>query len=352
MGRMQKAVAVLLLSVAAVSAQQAWPSNLPLPAGYSSLSDYGVAACSNSTLTDCCCATSLKGTGGACSDVEQILCFIKAKKTQLDTKQGALKDALNSDGSMIWILFCGALVFFMQCGFAMLEAGAVRVDNTLNIIFKNLMDICFGAICFYCWGYGFAYGEDTGNGFIGKNNFFLTRENEDESGQYMFFFQFAFAATAATIVSGSVCERMKLSVYFIYSIIITSWVYPVIVHWVWSSGGWLSAFADEDTRLGKLGMIDYAGSGVVHMTGGWAGLCGAIAVGPRLGRFDPETGAVLKIKGQSASSHALLSALGTLILWFGWYGFNAGSTLAFDGPNAGKVATTTTLSAASACLSS
>jgi len=348
---MRGAVGVLLF-VAVSSAQEAWPSGLALPTDYNDLTKYGEAACDDSTSTACCCKTNKKGTGAPCDDVETLVCVLKTKKTAMNKATTKLFDDLMYDGGAIWIIFAGALVFFMQCGFAMLEAGAVRADNTLNIIFKNLMDICFGGICFYCWGYAFAYGKDFKKGFIGGNNFFLGSEAKDEANQYGFFFQFAFAATAATIVSGCVAERMKLTAYFVYSIALTSWVYPVIVHWVWSCEGWLAACAPDDRNLGRIGMIDFAGSGVVHMTGGFAGLCGAIVVGPRLGRFDPETGEELQLQGQSPASHALLSALGTLILWFGWYGFNAGSTLAFDGANAGKVATTTTLAAATASLSS
>eukprot|EP01065_Artemidia_motanka_P042109 TRINITY_DN558_c0_g1_i9.p2 TRINITY_DN558_c0_g1~~TRINITY_DN558_c0_g1_i9.p2 ORF type:complete len:572 (+),score=186.41 TRINITY_DN558_c0_g1_i9:154-1716(+) len=320
-----------------------------MPSGYQSDS-YGQGSCTNATSTECCCSTLKKGSSSVdCIDVEKLTCFVKAQKTTSASKAGTKASALRADGTQLWIILCGALVFFMQCGFAMLEVGAVRTHNTLNIIFKNLMDACLGAVFFYSFGYAFAYGSNDAGHFVGSNNFFLMYENDDESGMYLFFFQFAFAATAATIVSGSVAERTKLAAYFIYSIVLTGWIYPVVVHWVWSSEGWLSAFAPEDVRLGKLGMIDYAGSGVVHTVGGFAGLCGAIAVGPRKGRFS-EDGEVQDIPGQSAASHSMLSALGVLILWFGWYGFNCGSTLAFDGKNAGKVATTTTLAPAAAAV--
>eukprot|EP01062_Namystynia_karyoxenos_P079784 TRINITY_DN847_c0_g1_i6.p1 TRINITY_DN847_c0_g1~~TRINITY_DN847_c0_g1_i6.p1 ORF type:complete len:584 (+),score=238.64 TRINITY_DN847_c0_g1_i6:93-1754(+) len=313
--------------------------------------DYGEAACTDSSLTtQCCCETGFKGgsTTNACLDSELILCYAKAQQKKQTDEVFERIEQLEKDGSQLWIIYCGALVFFMQCGFAMLEAGAVRTQNTLNIIFKNLMDACIGAISFYCLGYGFAYGTDKGH-FIGANNFFLMHFDDDETQQHSWFFQFAFAATAATITSGSVCERTKLVAYFVYALFLTTWIYPVVVHWVWSNDGWLSAFAPVDIKLGRIGFIDYAGSGVVHTVGGFAGLMGAIFVGPRLGRFN-EAGEVQKLQGQSGASRTALSALGVLILWFGWYGFNCGSTLAFDGINAGKVATTTTLSAASASL--
>eukprot|EP01065_Artemidia_motanka_P042103 TRINITY_DN558_c0_g1_i2.p1 TRINITY_DN558_c0_g1~~TRINITY_DN558_c0_g1_i2.p1 ORF type:complete len:600 (+),score=203.61 TRINITY_DN558_c0_g1_i2:154-1800(+) len=341
-----------------------------MPSGYQSDS-YGQGSCTNATSTECCCSTLKKGSSSVdCIDVEKLTCFVKAQKTTSASKAGTKASALRADGTQLWIILCGALVFFMQCGFAMLEVGAVRTHNTLNIIFKNLMDACLGAVFFYSFGYAFAYGSNDAGHFVGSNNFFLMYENDDESGMYLFFFQFAFAATASTIVSGAVAERTKIIAYFIYAVVITGFVYPVVVHWVWSPHGWLSFFASREERIGPNGMIDFAGSGVVHIVGGFAGLCGSIVLGPRYGRFEeleedppadddgerPNTrgmcnmgryGAPQELRGQSM----MLAALGVLILWFGWYGFNCGSTLAYDGENAGKVAVTTTLSAASAGVS-
>jgi Amt family ammonium transporter len=157
----------------------------------------------------------------------------------------------------------GALVFMMQAGFAMLCAGSVRQKNVKNIMLKNLLDACGGAIGFYTVGYGFAYGGDTktGSTFIGSTYFGL-REYDDYAG---FFFQFAFAATAATIVAGTVAERCKMAAYLCYSVFLTGFVYPVVVHSIWSSNGFLSAFSAEPFR--DVGCVDFAGSGVVHMTG-------------------------------------------------------------------------------------
>jgi Amt family ammonium transporter len=260
---------------------------------------------------------------------------------------------LAGDMDAMWIILCAALVFFMQAGFSMLEAGCVGAKNVQNILYKNLMDACVGALGFWAIGYGIAYGDDTEGGFIGSANFFLTAPDQDYS---FIFFQWAFAATAATIVSGSVAERTKLSAYFIYSILLTVFVYPVVVHWVWDTEGWLSAFGPDETVLfpgaggksgqgGSHGMIDFAGSGVVHMVGGFSGLMGAYFVGPRIGRFDGT---------RTYEEHnKLLAALGVCILWFGWYGFNAGSTLAVSGGAsalAGKVCFTTTIAAASAAV--
>eukprot|EP00756_Hemistasia_phaeocysticola_P036673 Hpha_TRINITY_DN16654_c0_g4::TRINITY_DN16654_c0_g4_i1::g.183213::m.183213/K03320/amt, AMT, MEP; ammonium transporter, Amt family len=365
-----------------------------LPSDYNEAS-FGVDACGNVTSGLCCCATANKGNGLPCTDTEKLLCEVQKVTAESETTCTGDADAFSGNANQIWILMAGFLVFFMQCGFAMLEAGTVRKKNTQNIIFKNILDICIGALSFFAVGYGFAYGDggdnsDTSN-FIGRNNFFLMKENNDETGQHMWFFQFAFAATAATIVSGSVAERTQLVAYFIYSCVITMFIYPVVVHWVWSGKGWLSAFATTADRVNPNGMIDYAGSGVVHAVGGWAGLCGAWIVGPRKGRFEeldengeviqPEAekdeepqpkedgeeeeekaeekanmrchfinswgvkyGKPLPMAGQSGS----ISSLGVFILWFGWYGFNCGSTLAWDGENAGKVAVTTTLAAGAA----
>jgi Amt family ammonium transporter len=258
----------------------------------------------------------------------------------------------------MWMMVAAILVFFMQAGFAMLEAGCVHAKNVQNILYKNLMDACVGAMTFWFFGYGLAYGDDQDGPFIGGANFLL--RSEDGSNYHSFFFQWAFAATAATIVSGSVAERTKLSAYFVYCIILTLVIYPVVVHWVWDTEGWMCAWRDQQGDTTKFwtwsdqsnGFIDFAGSGVVHMVGGWSGLMGAIAVGPRLGRFveaKNEAGEIIVHK----EHNKLLASLGVCILWFGWYGFNAGSTLMVSGGTsavAAKVCVTTTLSAAAAAL--
>jgi Amt family ammonium transporter len=262
----------------------------------------------------------------------------------------------------------------MQAGFAMLEAGIVQPKNTTNILFKNMIDASLASWCFLFLGYGFAYGTDAG-GFIGTSNFALTDvynhagctpvgdatectgadgEILADDGWVGFFFQWAFAGAAATIVAGSVCERTRIEAYFCYSIVLTVFIYPVVVHWGWGSG-FLSAWGampDADGNARPLfskteasnGMIDFAGSGIVHMVGGFSGLMGAIVVGPRAGRF---------VDGRTVELYAgnkILQSLGTFILWFGWYGFNCGSTLMISANAAnvaGKVAVTTTLAAAS-----
>lgn len=256
----------------------------------------------------------------------------------------AVARCADSDGTIIyeddarplWMILCGAQVFFMQLGFAHLEAGSVSRRNVLNIIFKNIMDACLGSIVWFCLGYGFAWGDGS---FIGTTSFFFVPYDENTD----WFFQWAFCVTASTIVSGAVAERMKLEAYFIYTLIITGFIYPAVVHWVWHGEGWASAFnPDADSPI-----IDFAGSGVVHMVGGWSGLMGAYIVGPRKGRFEKAEDAV------DFTTHSIpMQAFGTLILWFGWYGFNCGSTVAVSGAmgTGALVAVTTTLAAAAGGL--
>jgi Amt family ammonium transporter len=247
---------------------------------------------------------------------------------------------LGADLDRAWLLLAAFLVFFMQAGFAMVEAGFVRAKNTTNILMKNVLDCSIGALAFFFVGWAFAYGaSDNPNGFIGLDDFALTGF-DDYSG---WIFQFAFAATAATIVSGAMAERTKFSAYLFYSVFITGIIYPVVVHWTWSGDGWLTAFRDDPIGGGN-GYIDFAGSGVVHMVGGFAGLMGAFFVGPRLGKYGPR-GEVNAIPGHNIA----IATLGMFILWFGWYGFNPGSTLALSGGAselAARVAVTTTLAAA------
>lgn len=234
------------------------------------------------------------------------------------------------DVDTLWLIICGCMVFFMQLGFTMLEVGAVRSKNAQNILFKNLADACLGALVWFFIGWPLAYGvlDDDPSEFIGGKDFVL-----DDSKDYVnFFFQWCFAATAATIVSGAVAERITIHGYFLYTVVITGFIYPVVVYWVWSGSGWLSYGMDE-------GIMDFAGSGVVHMVGGFSGLMGAYVAGPRQGKCLPHS--------------VPFQAFGTLILWFGWYGFNCGSTLGAQGAMnlAARVAVTTTIGAASGGIS-
>ncbi|KAG2429741.1 hypothetical protein HXX76_010525 [Chlamydomonas incerta] len=236
----------------------------------------------------------------------------------------------------------------------MLEAGAIRSKNAMNILLQTVLDGAASAVMWYLVGFGFAYGiGDNPNGFIGDALFALSRYSSHNTGTGIgqwtnWFFQWAFCATAATIPAGAVAERFNFNAYLGYSLFLGGFVYPVVAHWVWCPTGWLGYGKATAPFLGA-GMVDFAGSGVVHMTGGLAGLTGAWLVGPRLGRFDMD-GRPVPMPGHSA----ILVVLGTVLLWFGWYGFNPGSALVADVRNsaliAGRAAVTTTLSGAAGGL--
>jgi len=278
---------------------------------------------------------------------------VASLQTQINNLETQLQTSITANAAEIatakaeldafYILWAACLVFLMQCGFAVLAAGSIRAKNVRNILLKNGLDACVGCVVWYLIGNGLAGG---GNAFIGNNkdNFALSgvvdTDGSDQSSAWInFFFSYTFAAAAATIVSGAVAERCKLSAYIVYTIVITGFIYPVVVHWVWSGDGFMSAF-NPNHILG--GVIDFAGSGVVHMTGGIASIVGAKILGPRTGRWENPS----EFEGHSTP----LQILGTFLLWFGWYGFNCGSTLMLSGyANVmARVAVTTTLSGATA----
>ena len=229
----------------------------------------------------------------------------------------------------LWIVVAGILVMFMQPGFMLVETGFTRSKNSVNIVMKNFMDFSVGAVSYWAFGFALAYGGTTLGGFLAYGNFFL------EGDAITYFFQVVFAATAATIVSGAVAERTKFSAYLLFQPFICGVIYPIVTHWVWSGQGW----------LGDLGFIDFAGSGVVHMVGGFAALAGVQIVGPRIGKYD-DNGNPQIIPGSSM----VAGALGVFILWFGWYGFNVGSALAAVDVDLAAIAVTTTLSAAAGSI--
>ena len=229
----------------------------------------------------------------------------------------------------LWIVVAGILVMFMQPGFMLVETGFTRSKNSVNIVMKNFMDFSVGTVSYWAFGFALAYGGRTLGGFLAYGNLFL------EGDAITYFFQVVFAATAATIVSGAVAERTKFSAYLLFQPFICGVIYPIVTHWVWSGQGW----------LGDLGFIDFAGSGVVHMVGGFAALAGVQIVGPRIGKYD-DNGNPQVIPGSSM----VAGALGVFILWFGWYGFNVGSALAAVDVNLAAIAVTTTLSAAAGSI--
>ncbi len=266
---------------------------------------------------------------------------LQALQEQLTTLQYHL--------DIVWTMVAAALVFFMQAGFAMVEAGFTRAKNAANIVLKNLMDFCVGACAFWMVGFGLMFGSS--NGLFGGSWFaFGWQQGFEAAGTgnpgwpFTFFcFQLVFAATAATIVSGAMAERTQFSSYLIYSLVITALIYPISGNWAWN--GLFGAYNGGTAGwLENLGYADYAGSGVVHLVGGAAALAGAIVLGPRRGKYsangDP----------QALPGHNLpLGMLGTLILWFGWIGFNAGSTTAGI-PDIGWIAMNTFLAGAAGAV--
>ncbi|MEX2324886.1 MAG: ammonium transporter, partial [Nitriliruptoraceae bacterium] len=238
-------------------------------------------------------------------------------------------DDLALAAMVLYLMVATVLVFLMHAGFAMLETGLTRSKNAANIIGKNLMTISIGMLAYYAIGWGLMYGEQVA-GLFGADNFFLIGGSYDPDAtlEMDFAFQAMFAATAATIVSGAVAERMKFGAYVTVAVVMTAVIYPIVGAWTWG-GGWVDA----------LGFSDFAGSTIVHMTGGVAALVGTAFLGPRIGKYDRTTGEARALPGHSIP----LVALGTLLLFFGWFGFNGGSVLELDGPTIAAVIVTTAL---------
>ena len=246
-----------------------------------------------------------------------------------------LQSSIESDLTIMWITIAGFLVFFMHAGFTLVEAGFTQSKNAVNIAMKNLMAISVGTIVYWLIGYSLMYGETT-NGFFRWSGFFTDTAPHD------LFFQTMFAATCATIVSGAVAGRTKYSVFAIFAVVITGFIYPIAGGWEWNPDGWLNSADFMPTEF-----IDLAGSSIVHAVGGWAALVGAYMVGPRLGKY-------VKGKVEAIPGHnKVLATLGVMALWFGWFGFNGGSQLAWGGDNtvtATTIVLLTNLSAAAGAV--
>ncbi|CAE7839305.1 AMT1-3, partial [Symbiodinium sp. CCMP2592] len=302
-------------------------------------------------------AAALTATAMSQDSPADLLRELQAQKALLEEQRKELKQMTETQESMAgamdsaWLVLCGALVMFMHAGFAMLETGCCRAKNASNVLMKNLVNVSVGTLGWWMFGWAFAYGSQAG-AFIGTDGFFgLGFYTKDASGNIVpveceegdgncqstmlsWFFQWAFCTAGATIVSGCVAERVKSPTYAFFAFCMTSFIYPVVVAWTWG-GGWLASIFD-------VGYMDFAGSGVVHFTGGVCGLAGTVILGPRRGRFE---------NPDEFEYHNIpLVVLGTFALWFGWYGFNPGSTLSMHdkemGALAAQVAMNTTLSAA------
>ncbi|MCX7874594.1 MAG: ammonium transporter [Melioribacteraceae bacterium] len=257
---------------------------------------------------------------------------------EIETINKKIED-VQANANYIWTMLAAFLVFFMQAGFALVEAGLTRTKNTVNILMKNLMDFAVGTIAFWAIGFGLMFGVNS-TGLFGFSGFFFSDFINDQD-QWLFafwMFQVVFAATAATIVSGAMAERTKFISYLIYSAVISLFIYPIFGSWAWGGlykgSGWLE----------NLGFIDFAGSTVVHSIGGWAALAGAMVLGPRIGKYSKD-GKVKAIPGHNLT----LAALGVFILWFGWFGFNPGSTTAAN-KDIALIAVNTNLSGAAGSI--
>ncbi|MDN4523070.1 ammonium transporter [Fictibacillus fluitans] len=241
---------------------------------------------------------------------------------------------LNTGIDTIWVVLTAAMIILMEGGFALLEAGFVRHKNNVNIIMKVFADITIGTLCFYLLGFGLMYGKDA-LGLFGTNGFMIKGDLSHLdfliSTDTFWLFQAAFVIAVISIVSGAVAERINFRAYILYAVLMTIFIYPVAGHWVWG-GGW----------LGKLGMQDFAGSGVIHALGGFSALAASMFIGPRKGKFTSKG-----ISTVSLPSNLPLASVGAFLLWFGWFGFNAGSTLSATDVRIGHIAVVTMLSAAS-----
>ena len=252
-----------------------------------------------------------------------------------ETMRELIMEAASAEVFGVWFLIGAALVFWMQAGFAMVEAGFTRAKNTGNIIMKNLMDFCIGTVVFILIGFGLLMGEDL-FGFIGKPGFDLFTSYADFDFS-SFVFNLVFCATTATIVSGAMAERTKFLSYCIYSAVISALIYPIEAHWIWG-GGWLA----------QIGFHDFAGSCAIHMVGGISALIGAKILGPRIGKFKKDkSGKVVKVNAFPGHSIAL-GSLGVFILWLGWYGFNGAAATSLE--QLGSIFLTTTIAPAVATV--
>ena len=268
-------------------------------------------------------------TSNCCSFVFVALLCIMPNSGLAQQETTVSSDSLQ----VLWVCLCAGLVFLMQGGFALLESGMVRAKNTVNVLMKNYADMCFGSLVFWLVGYGIMFGENM-TGWFGMTHFSPTELTNLQFSDL--FYQMMFAATAATIVSGALAERVYFHSYIIVVVFIAGLIYPVFGGWVWNDNGWLA----------QLGFIDFAGSTVVHSVGAWCALAGVWLIGPRLGRYSQD-GKLRQIAGHNLT----LVGLSAFLLWFGWFGFNGGGVL-ISSENLALIFLNTHLSGASAVVTS
>ena len=266
-----------------------------------------------------------------------VLIFLVTRQTALAADPTGVGGTADTAVNYVWILICAFLVMFMQPGFAVLEAGFCRVKNVTNLLTKNLMDFVIGSIAFFLIGYALMMGGDW-HGLFGTTGWFMLGDYYDVDTYLNMFWMLVFCATAATIVAGAVAERLKFKAYLIYSIVVSVIIYPIYGHWIWG-GGWLSQLPFG------MGALDFAGSGAVHAVGGLVGFAGALVLGPRFGKYNKD-GKPRAIPGHSMA----LAVLGVFILWFGWFGFNPGSTYDAHHLRISVIAVNTNLAAAAGGL--
>ncbi len=252
-------------------------------------------------------------------------------------------ETVQLNANYIWMILAGALVFVMQAGFAMVELGFARAKNSINIVMKNFLDFCISAIAFMFLGFGLMFGTSL-SGWVGSDGFWLSTHAGDSPLWCFWFFQVVFAGTACTIVSGAMAERTKFVGYLIYAALLSAIIYPICGHWAWGSFAGSYGVGGEKGWLEAMGFIDFAGSTVVHSVGGACALAGIMVVGPRYGRFGKD-GTPRLIAGHNIP----LAALGVFLLWFGWFGFNAGSTLIANA-SIGRIAVNTTIAPAAGAI--
>jgi len=298
-----------------------------------------MATSSSDSVFESCTASRLLQESDGGSEFDATTTILQCVSDSFQESQ-RLQDAREENLRSFLLLICGGMIFFMQTGFAMMCAGSVRLKNVQNTMLKNLLDACGAALAFYFIGYAFAFGGDKTDPDASSRKTFVGYEDFVSVGPSAayWFFEYTFSATSVTIVAGTLAERCQMAAYMAYSVVLAGFIYPVVAHAMWSSSGILSR--SNDNPFMDQGVLDFAGGGVVHLNGGLTALYATLVLGPRRGRFYDAQGDPLATPHPFPGHSVALQLLGTMILWFGWFGFNPGSALLLDenGDNYGQVA--------------